>query len=68
MDAQGWPHRAAVLTALLIAVSLALALPITRLIGKAGINVATRVMALFVAAIGVHFIVTGLRTALPGLA
>lgn len=72
-DAPTWMHKggliaAAVLTALLIAVSLALALPITKLIGKAGINVATRVMALFVAAIGVHFIVTGIRTALPGLA
>jgi multiple antibiotic resistance protein len=43
------------------------ALPINRLIGKTGINVATRVMALFVAAIGVNFIFTGIRVELPGL-
>lgn len=71
-DAPIWHHKigligAAVLTSLLIAVSLALVLPITGLVGNAAINVATRVMALFVAVIGVHFILTGLRSALPGL-
>ena len=42
-------------------VTLWLAKPIHRVIGRTGINVATRVMALIVASIGVHFMVTGLR-------
>ena len=71
-DAVGWQGRAvlvcsAITTATLVGVTLWLAVPITRLLGKTGINVATRVMALFVAAIGVHFIMTGLRHQLPGL-
>jgi small neutral amino acid transporter SnatA (MarC family) len=37
-------------------------------LGKTGINVMTRVMALIVAAIGVNFIMTGIRSELPGLA
>ena len=50
-----------------IGVTLWLAVPISRLLGKTGINVATRVMALFVAAIGVHFIVAVFRHQLTGL-
>lgn len=57
----------AILTAIMIAVTLLCALPISRIIGKSGINVATRVMALFVAAIGINFIFTGIRSELPGL-
>jgi multiple antibiotic resistance protein len=57
----------AVTTAVLVGVTLFLAMPIDRLLGRTGINVATRVMALFVAAVGVHFIMTGLRNQLPGL-
>jgi multiple antibiotic resistance protein len=57
----------AVTTAALVASTLCLAMPINRLLGKTGINVATRVMALFVAAVGIHFIMTGLRNQLPGL-
>ncbi len=56
------------LTALLIAITLQAAVPINRIIGKTGINVATRVMALIVAAIGIKFIMIGLRNELPGLA
>jgi small neutral amino acid transporter SnatA (MarC family) len=39
---------------------------IERFLGKTGINVMTRVMALIVAA--VNFIMTGIRSELPGLA
>lgn len=72
-DLTGWPQKvylvgAAALTSLLIAVVLWLALPINRLLGKTGINVVTRVMALMVAAIGIKFIMTGLHNAFPGLA
>jgi multiple antibiotic resistance protein len=56
------------LTAVLIAVTLFCAVPIKRFIGKTGVNVVTRVMALVVAAIGINFIFTGLRSELPGLA
>ena len=51
-----------------MAFTLWMATPINRVMGKTGINVVTRVMALVVAAIGVKFILTGLRNALPGLA
>ena len=55
------------LVAAMIALTLLCATPIDKLIGKTGINVVTRIMALFVAAIGVNFIMTGLRGELPGL-
>jgi multiple antibiotic resistance protein len=55
------------ITSLLIAFTLWLAMPINRLIGKTGVNVATRGMALIVAAIAIKFIMTGIRNELPGL-
>ncbi len=59
---------AALLTAAMIAMTLLCATSIDRLIGKTGVNIATRIMALFVAAIGINFIFTGIRSELPGLA
>lgn len=56
-----------VFTGLLIALTLWMAVPIHRVIGKTGINVATRVMALIVAAVGVNFIVTGIGNLFPRL-
>jgi multiple antibiotic resistance protein len=41
--------------------------PMNRLLGATGINVATRVMALIVASVGINFILTGIRNQLPGL-
>lgn len=58
---------AAALNAVLVALTLFLAAPISRVMGQTGINVATRVMALIVAAIGVNFIVTGIQNHFPGL-
>lgn len=55
------------ITSLMIALTLWMATPLNRAMGKTGINVATRVMALIVAAIGVKFIMTGIRNELPGL-
>lgn len=71
-DTANWQAKAAlvgsaVATAALVGATLCLAMPINKLLGRTGINVATRVMALFVAAIGVHFIMTGLRNQLPTL-
>ncbi len=71
-DHPAWSDKLALvavslLTAMMIAITLSAATPINRIIGKTGINVATRVMALFVAAIGVNFILTGIQMELPGL-
>ena len=55
------------MTAALVALTLRLAVPINRALGKTGITVATRVMALVVASIGVHFIMTGIKNQLPAL-
>ncbi len=71
-DAPDWSYKlaltgAAALNALLVALTLFLAAPISRVMGQTGINVATRVMALIVAAIGVNFIVTGIQNHFPGL-
>ncbi|WP_413110435.1 YchE family NAAT transporter [Thaumasiovibrio sp. DFM-14] len=41
---------------------------IVRFLGQTGINVITRIMGLILAALGVEFIATGLRTLFPGLA
>jgi multiple antibiotic resistance protein len=71
-EAQGWNERlglvaVAIITAAMVGLTLLLAVPINRVIGRTGINIATRVMALFVAAIGIKFIFTGIRGQLPGL-
>lgn len=58
---------AIVVTALLILVTLWLARPLSRLLGTTGINMTTRVMALLVASVGIHFITTGLRNHFPAL-
>jgi multiple antibiotic resistance protein len=51
----------------LVAATLWLAMPINRLLGTTGINIATRVMALIVASVGINFILTGIKNQLPGL-
>ena len=55
------------LTTALVAATLWLAIPINRLLGATGINIATRVMALIVASVGINFILTGIKNQLPGL-
>ena len=72
-DKPGWVDKALLVTsslttAALVGFTLWMATRIKEIMGKTGINVVTRVMALVVAAIGVKFILTGLRNALPGLA
>jgi small neutral amino acid transporter SnatA (MarC family) len=51
----------------LVAATLWLAIPINRVLGMTGINVATRVMALIVASVGINFILTGIKDQFPGL-
>lgn len=57
-----------VVLAALVWVTLQLAQPINRIMGRSGINIATRIMGLLVAAVAVEFIVEGLKTMLPALA
>jgi multiple antibiotic resistance protein len=71
-DLHRWTDKAmlmaaAVVATLLMGLTLWMATPISRVMSKTGINVATRVMALVVAAIGINFIMTGLKNELPGL-
>ncbi len=71
-DASGWEEKAWLIAAvvvmgLLVALTLRLALPLKKLMGTTGINVTARIMALIVAAIGVNFIMTGIKNQLPGL-
>lgn len=55
------------LVTLIVWLCLSSAPYITRLLGRIGINVVTRIMGLILAAIGVEFIVDGLTAILPGL-
>jgi multiple antibiotic resistance protein len=56
-----------VVLAALVWLTLQLAQPINRIMGRSGINIATRIMGLLVAAVAVEFIVEGLKTMLPAL-
>ena len=52
----------------LVWLTLQMAQPIARTLGRIGINIATRIMGLLVAAVAVEFIVDGLTTMIPALA
>jgi multiple antibiotic resistance protein len=54
--------------ALLTWFALKAAIPLSRMLSKTGINIATRLMGLLLAAIAVEFIAGGLAQLLPGLA
>lgn len=56
-----------VIIALLIWAALNVATPIRNLLSKTGINIATRLMGLLLAAIAIEFITGGLGRLLPGL-
>jgi multiple antibiotic resistance protein len=56
------------LVALLTWIALTVAGPVRRMLSKTGINIATRLMGLLLAAIAVEFIAGGLIQLLPGLA
>lgn len=52
----------------LVWLTLQMAQPIARTLGRIGINIATRIMGLLVAAVAVEFIVDGLTAMIPALA
>lgn len=58
----------ALLIGLLVWGALNLSKPISRLLGQTGINIATRLMGLLLAAISVEFMVDGLTKLIPALA
>ena len=57
-----------VVIAILVWLTLQMAQPIARTLGRTGINIATRIMGLLVAAVAVEFIVDGLTAMIPALA
>ena len=57
-----------VVIAILVWLTLQMAQPIARTLGRTGINIATRIMGLLVAAVAVEFIVDGLKAMIPALA
>lgn len=56
-----------VVVAVIIWGALKLAEPISQFLGRTGINIATRIMGLLLAAISIEFITDGIRVLLPGL-
>lgn len=67
------PHKLAlILIGLLVAAAvwaaLRAAVPVARVLGTTGLNIASRIMGLILAAIAVEFITGGLGVLLPGLA
>jgi multiple antibiotic resistance protein len=71
-DYPDWIDKGTLIAASLIAtflmgLTLWMSTSINRFMGMTGINVITRVMALIVASIGIDFILTGIKNALPGL-
>lgn len=71
-QAFSWPREAALMLAILtcsviVYLMLRLAEPINRLLGAIGINVASRIMGLILAAVAVEFIAGAMRELFPGL-
>lgn len=58
---------ASIITTVLMGLTLWTATSINRFMGRTGINVITRVMALIVASLGIDFILTGIKNEFPGL-
>jgi len=56
-----------IIVACLVWLSLRLAIPIGKKLGITGLNIATRIMGLLLAAIGIQMLTTGLGGLLPGL-
>ncbi|MBI1276024.1 NAAT family transporter [bacterium] len=62
-----WLIAASIVASIAICAVLLAAEPLRKWLGTIGIAVTTRLMGLIVAALGVNFILTGLKNSLPGL-
>lgn len=67
-----WGHKLllmliVILVSIVVWVALRMSSVIGNMIGKTGINIATRLMGLILAAIAIEFIVKGIKVLLPGL-
>ena len=72
-QATAWPYKLFLIFASIpvsgsVWVALRLADPISRMLGKTGINIVTRLFGLILTAVAVEFIAGGLGRLLPGLA
>jgi multiple antibiotic resistance protein len=56
------------LVGIVVWLALTAAIPVGKLIGRTGINIASRIMGLLLSAIAIEFIVGGLLKLMPGLA
>ena len=56
-----------VLVSLLTYIALRAAATVSRLLGRTGVNIASRIMGLLLAAVAVEILASGIRTLLPGL-
>ncbi len=71
-ESPDWKHRVAIISACLIVgmaswLTLRAATPVSKLLGKTGINIAMRLMGLILTAVAVEIFVSGLLVLLPGL-
>lgn len=71
-QAQNWYERlglvvCGIVLGLLVWIALRLAEPVSQLLGRTGINIATRLSGLLLAAMSVEFIAAGLSSLFPGL-
>ncbi len=68
----GWQHRLVIVACCLAVgvacwIGLRAAAPVSRLLGKTGINIAVRLMGLILTAVAVEIFVSGLLVLMPGL-
>lgn len=71
-EAPGWEHKgiligSCIVAAIVLWITMLVAIPLSKWLGRTGINIATRVMGLILTAISVEFIATGLSQLFPGL-
>jgi multiple antibiotic resistance protein len=71
-ESADWKHRMIIVGCCLLVgvacwVGLRAAMPVSKLLGKTGINIAVRLMGLILMAVAVEIFVTGLKVLLPGL-
>jgi multiple antibiotic resistance protein len=71
-ESADWKHRLIIIVCCLLVgvacwIGLRAAMPVSKLLGKTGINIAVRLMGLILMAVAVEIFVTGLKVLLPGL-